>query len=253
MTEPTSRRTFLAAAGVAAAGISPAEAADQPFRRTSPADTRPIRIGVLTCENYSHISASWGLYMNPPLEEWKGGYWPRSTGMVMTHVWDPDPAASKAFGERFDVEGHDALAERGLGSAANLTVGQIEDIIATDPRFSPMPPDWKSNSRYRLPLQGAESLIEAGARVAGHIRQRVEHLAAQVSVDTVQVFVGHGAAFRHAAFHLGSLAFDDIRRLSMHHARPVYLLAAQAGMPWQHIAGEWKMRSRGGSPAEGID
>jgi len=156
-------------------------------------------------------------------------------------------------GERFDVEGHDALAERGLGSAANLTVGQIEDIIATDPRFSPMPPDWKSNSRYRLPLQGAESLIEAGARVAGHIRQRVEHLAAQVSVDTVQVFVGHGAAFRHAAFHLGSLAFDDIRRLSMHHARPVYLLAAQAGMPWQHIAGEWKMRSRGGSPAEGID
>jgi len=147
----------------------------------------------------------------------------------------------------------DMLAERGLGSAANLTVGQIEDIIETDPRFPPMPPDWQSNSRYRPPLQGAESLIDAGERVAGHTRQRMEQLAGQVGVDTVQVFVGHGPAFRHAALHLGCLAFDDIRRLSMYHARSVHLLVAKDGKPWRHIGGDWKTRSAVGRYADGID
>jgi predicted dehydrogenase len=107
MAEQKTRRSFLAAAaagaGMTVAGQE-AHAAGQTFQRKSPADARPIRVGVLTCENYSHISASWGLYMNPPLEDWKGGYWPRTTGLVMTHVWDPDPAAAKTFGERFDVE-----------------------------------------------------------------------------------------------------------------------------------------------------
>jgi 2,3-bisphosphoglycerate-dependent phosphoglycerate mutase len=61
-------------------------------------------------------------------------------------------------------------------------------------------------------------------------------------VDTLQLFVGHGAAFRHAAHCLGVLAFEQIARLSMYHARPVYLEYLPDGR-WQHIGGAWKMRA----------
>ncbi len=137
MTNRPSRRVFLAAAAAAPIGaavtpdISAAPSkgaaaptgAAQPFRRTGPADTRPIRVGVLTCEYFSHISASWGLYMNPPLEEWKGGYWPRTTGLVMTHVWDPDRAAAEQFAERFDVEVVDAF---------DAMLGKVDAVIMSD-------------------------------------------------------------------------------------------------------------------------
>ncbi|RED45805.1 histidine phosphatase family protein [Aestuariispira insulae] len=137
--------------------------------------------------------------------------------------------------------GHDDLAERGVGSAANLTVAEIEKSLADDPRFDAPPKDWKSNSHYCLPLQGAESLIQAGARVAtriGEILRAVEGGTQPV----MTVFVGHGAAFRHAAYHLGVLAFEDIARLSMYHAKPV-ALADGGDAPWHHIAGEWKIRA----------
>ena len=139
------------------------------------------------------------------------------------------------------VESFDALAERGLGCAANLTVSQIEEILDADPRHPSPPPNWKADSHYRLPLQGAESLLEAGRRVAGHIGARSESLAGTGGATLVKVFVGHGAAFRHAAFHLGALAFDDIRRLSMHHGRPVFL-QPETGGRWHHVAGDWKPR-----------
>jgi len=141
-----------------------------------------------------------------------------------------------------EVRGFDALAERCLGSAANLSIAQIEAILREDPRYPEPPENWKSDSNYRLPLQGAESLMQAGGRVARHLRRQMAALAKNVTVDTLKLFVGHGAAFRHAAFHLGTLAFDDIRQLSMHHARPV-LLEYQAQGAWQHIGGEWKMRT----------
>ena len=142
-----------------------------------------------------------------------------------------------------EVTGFDDLAERGLGSAANLTITAIEAIIREDPRFAALPTDWKSNSHFRLPLQGAESLLEAGERVAAHINARMESLAGQVSGDTLKLFIGHGAAFRHAAYHMGILAFEQIAQLSMYHAQPVFLeYRAQQG--WQHIGGEWKVRAR---------
>jgi len=139
------------------------------------------------------------------------------------------------------TEGYDALAERGLGSAANLTVAEIEAVLANDPRYDPPPSDWKSKSHYRLPLQGAESLMDAGERVARHLD---ESLAGFEEPGTAMLFVGHGAAFRHAAHHLGVLAFDDIAKLSMHHATPVALEAKHNG-PWRHVAGEWKVRQSG--------
>ena len=114
------------------------------------------------------------------------------------------------------------LAERSVGSAANLTLQQIEDVVNEDPRYAPLPEDWKSNSRFCLPLQGAESLVQAGERVAAHLKFAMQLLKEQASEDTVKVFVGHGAAMRHAAYSLGVLRFEDIARLSMYHAEPVY-------------------------------
>lgn len=140
------------------------------------------------------------------------------------------------------IEGFDALAERGLGSAANLTVQQIEKVLQEDPRFEIPPADWKSNSHYCLPLQGAESLMDAGVRVAEHIRQ-AQLNAAENDRDQMQIIVGHGAAMRHAAHHLGVLEFKEIARLSMYHATPVAIAMDEHGK-WQHVAGQWKLRTR---------
>jgi 2,3-bisphosphoglycerate-dependent phosphoglycerate mutase len=140
------------------------------------------------------------------------------------------------------LTGFDALAERGLGSAANLTIGEIESIIEQDPRFEALPVDWKSSSRFRLPLPGAESLLQAGERVAGHLQSQMQLLASEVNGDTLKLFVGHGAAFRHAAYHLGVLKFEQIAQLSMYHATPVFLQYIP-NEGWRHIGGEWKVRA----------
>lgn len=145
------------------------------------------------------------------------------------------------FREPPKVTGFDELAERGLGSANNLTINQIEAVIREDPRFPELPSDWKSNSHFRLPLQGAESLMESGERVAAHLDQRMAALAKISENDTLQLFIGHGAAFRHAAYRLGVLDFEQIAQLSMYHAQPVYLEYLSAGS-WQHVDGQWKVR-----------
>lgn len=142
-----------------------------------------------------------------------------------------------------DVAVFDALAERGLGSAANLTVTQIEEVICRDPRFPDVPPGWKADSHYRLPLQGAESLLEAGERVAAHLRQRLAAMPAATEVHWLKLFVGHGAAMRHAAWRLGVLEFKHIAQLSMYHARPVFLEYLPNG-GWRHIGGDWKVRAQ---------
>ena len=139
------------------------------------------------------------------------------------------------------IDSHDALAERGVGSVANLSVQQIEKIIIEDPRYEEPPLNWKSDSYYCLPFQGAESLMQAGARVAEHLRQQMQKLHQAASEDTVKLFVGHGAAFRHAAFHLGVLEFEQLAQLSMHHAQPVYI-EYQDKDKWVHVGGDWKIR-----------
>jgi len=139
------------------------------------------------------------------------------------------------------IEGFDALAERGLGSAANLNQDEIAAVLRDDPRYPEPPPNWKADSHYRLPLQGAESLLEAGERVAAHLQTRMQALRGQADGDSLKLFVGHGAAFRHAAYRLGVLRFEDIARLSMYHASPVYLELLEDGS-WQQVAGDWKIR-----------
>ena len=159
----------------------------------------------------------------------------------LLRAWQTADIISRQLDSQFFLSGFDELAERGMGSAANLTLAQIEDILATDPRFKKPPVNWKSDSHYRLPLQGAESLLEAGERIAGHVREQMERLQLKGADRVMQLFVGHGAAFRHAAYHLGVLEFEQIAKLSMYHATPV-AMAVVPGQAWQHVAGEWKVR-----------
>ena len=144
------------------------------------------------------------------------------------------------------IDSFDALAERGVGSAANLSISQIEQIINNDPRFDSLPEHWKSDSNFCLPFQGAESLMGSGKRVADHLIKKMSDLQnsvkqSAVRQSTVKLFVGHGAAFRHAAYHLGILKFEQIAQLSMFHGQPVYIELLEDGS-WLHIAGQWKIR-----------
>ncbi|HIJ26497.1 MAG TPA: hypothetical protein HPP65_14040 [Gammaproteobacteria bacterium] len=151
--------------------------------------------------------------------------------------------------QNLQIESFDALAERSTGAAANLTTAQIRTVIENDPRYPELPQGWKSDSRFRLPLQGAESLLEAGLRVARHLSQRLSTLPIQEQEqeqeqDQLKLFVGHGAAFRHAAYHLGVLKFSQIAKLSMYHCTPI-LLEQQSDDCWRQIGGEWKIRNAG--------
>ena len=146
--------------------------------------------------------------------------------------------------QAFVISQFDALCERSVGAMANLRVDQIEALLERDPRFDAPPPGWKADSAYRLPVPGAESLHEAGRRVAAHIVARMQEVSENASVDTIKVFVGHGAAFRHAAAELGILKPGEIPQLSMHHARTL-LWAYDPLKGFQPEAGEWKRRSRG--------
>lgn len=155
--------------------------------------------------------------------------------------WQTADIIANELGADYQVEGYDTLAERSMGSAANLTLSQIENILQTDPRFDLPPPNWKSNSHYCLPLQGAESLLQAGERVAKHVMQQMLSLHELPNGSVMQLFIGHGAAFRHAAYHLGVLRFEQIAKLSMYHASPVAMAVAK-DQSWKHVAGDWKVR-----------
>ena len=155
----------------------------------------------------------------------------------LLRAWETAGIIAESLGPEARVESHGALRERGLGAGANLTLTQIEAIVDRDPRFPPLPHGWKSRSAFRLPLAGAETLLEAGARVASHVERR----AVATRVGTMKICVGHGAAMRHAAHALGVLSLNDIAALSMHHGVPVVLARAADGS-WSHVAGEWKVR-----------
>lgn len=162
----------------------------------------------------------------------------------LQRAWQTATIISAGLTDIDSVIGFDDLAERSLGSAANLTLEQIAQVIEQDQRYETLPTSWKSDSYFCLPVQGAESLMQAGKRVADHILKTV--LEMKLFNDQKQVvakiFVGHGAAFRHAAFQLGVLEFEQLKKLSMFHAQPV-ALQIDAEQNWAHVAGDWKVRS----------
>ena len=151
---------------------------------------------------------------------------------------------AETLGGSFEVRETESLMERSVGCAANLTQAEIAGVIEADPRHPPLPAGWKSDSHYRLPLPGAESLVQAGARVATHV-ERVHQDRGSAPGDVVQVFVGHGGSFRHAAAALGVLTLGEVAALSMHHGRPVLLERRDGPHPrWTHVGGHWKVRAR---------
>lgn len=159
----------------------------------------------------------------------------------LLRAWQTARLMIDGLGGRLAIEEFDQLAERSVGIAANLSISRIEQVLADDPRYPSPPPGWKANSHYQLPLPGAESLLEAGRRVAGHLSARLSDLPRNGKQNRVKLFVGHGASFRHAAYHLGVLKFEQLAELSMYHARPVFLEMGADGS-WAHVAGKWKRR-----------
>ena len=145
--------------------------------------------------------------------------------------------------EREHLQTTPDLKERGLGALANLTVSEIEAIARRDPRVGELPQVWKARSHFRLPYAGAESLFEAGARVAAYVDAVTREGAAREGRAKVTLFVGHGAAFRHAAVAFGVLEFSRVSALSMYHCDPI-LLMREPDARWQHVGGDWKIRPR---------
>lgn len=148
---------------------------------------------------------------------------------------------TERLGKVVEVVSTNALHERSVGSAANLTVSEIEAVVEADPRYSDLPEGWKSKAHTRLPFPGAESLAEAGERVARYVEEALVSVEAADEPQLV-VFIAHGASLRHAGVELGLFeTYDKARSVSMYHARPVVYATAESGA-WQHVAGEWKPR-----------
>jgi 2,3-bisphosphoglycerate-dependent phosphoglycerate mutase len=153
---------------------------------------------------------------------------------------------SEQLGRELGVEQHADLCERSLGAAANLTIEQIADAVAGDPRLPPLPSDWKGHPRFRLPFLGAESLLQAGARVAAHLERRAHaHGFASPAEDRLHVVISHGGALRHAAVCLGILAVEQAVGVSMHHCGHVLVERLGDGQ-WTQIGGSWKLRRASG-------
>jgi len=170
---------------------------------------------------------------------------------TLLRAYETATIAATGLGEALGVEVRvvesEMLVERSLGAVANLTLEEIERFVERDPRFASLPPAWKSLSAVKLPFQGCESLLEAGARAAGYLTQTFARVEEQVEENTLVAFIGHGGAFRHAAAALGIFDAETARSVSMYHAKAVALRRSPENR-WTHVAGEWKPR-RSNSPA----
>jgi 2,3-bisphosphoglycerate-dependent phosphoglycerate mutase len=142
-------------------------------------------------------------------------------------------------GRRFHVVERDALVERGLGSAANLTFDEIRERLAADPRLGPLPVGWRRMPEFRLPVQGAESLMQAGARAAACIAESLESIREDDPRDLLRLFVAHSGCLRHAAVALGAIDVRVVPSLSMDFAQAVYVERLPNG-DWVHVAGRFR-------------
>lgn len=147
---------------------------------------------------------------------------------------------AKVCTARLTTHSFSALCERSVGAVANLSIKEIERIVAFDPRLEALPTDWKSISDFKLPFDGAESLLEAGERVAGHLSALLETQAPQETDKHLLIVVGHGASIRHACYHLGIIDFSEVHRLSMFFGHPVVF--EQQAHGWRRLYGHWKYR-----------
>ncbi|WP_130536772.1 histidine phosphatase family protein [Thiomicrorhabdus indica] len=157
----------------------------------------------------------------------------------LLRAWETARVLAENFSTPPNIESDSALNERSVGALANLSVKEIDEILHSDPRFEHPGFTWKSDSYYRLPFDGAESLMDAGERVANFIQQQ---LSKPANHSQLQIFIGHGASFRHAAHLMGILEFEQIKQYSMHYASPMFFKWDAAQQKFLHMAGNWKIR-----------
>lgn len=143
----------------------------------------------------------------------------------------------REFNVDLKIKQAEDLVERKLGSMANLSVEEIEDVIDGDPRYTNPPENWKAKRHYKLPYLGCENLAEAGKRVSNYIKH---YKSQENSEKCFRIIIGHGASFRHAAFELGVLSETQIGELSMFYAEPLFF--KYKGNGWDLVEGKWKVR-----------
>lgn len=135
----TNRREFLTGAAIAASGISSvlhsqtAKAQEsipgaEPWNSVPAARKKNDKIlsigGIFGL--WSHTSATWWRYLNPP----EG--WARATGMRISHVWCVDEVVGKRLAERYDAE---------LVSSYDGMVGKVDGMFIDDFFVTPFMPD----------------------------------------------------------------------------------------------------------------
>ena len=140
------------------------------------------------------------------------------------------------LGRSFRVEERDELIERGLGSCANLRFDEIEALLAQDPRLAPLPRGWRRVPDFRLPVPGAESLMDAGRRTADRVDAGLDVIDSPD--DRIRIFVAHSGCLRHAAVARAVLAPERAMVLSMDFVQAI-LVERDATGRWHHLAGEW--------------
>ena len=165
----------------------------------------------------------------------------------LLRAWQTANIIKDNMADRPQIETSSQINERSVGAVANLTVTEIEALLKEDPRYECPDFNWKSDSYYCLPFDGAESLMDSGERLAKFIHKEFLNLRNTVKQNTLMIIVGHGASFRHAAYLLGILEFEQIAKYSMYHASPLFFEYAiaknQQGGSFIKIHGEWKVRA----------
>jgi 2,3-bisphosphoglycerate-dependent phosphoglycerate mutase len=161
----------------------------------------------------------------------------------LLRAWETGTTLADRFSEKlgisFDVTEHDEIIERGIGSCANLRFDEIEAVLALDPRLDPLPAGWRRMPEFRLPVQGAESLMQAGARTGAHIAASVESIPDDDPRDLLRLFVAHSGCLRHAAVHLGVVEISEVSGLSMDFCQTILIEKSESN-GWERKAGDWK-------------
>lgn len=201
----------------------------QPFALTSSGEKQAIE-AVLPLQNFvqsQNLNIHKTIFSSSLLRAWQ------TAEIIRQHLMIAD----------MSIETSIQLAERCVGSVANLTVAEIEQILQQDPRYEKPPEKWKSDSYYCLPFHGAESMMQAGQRVADYLKE----IICNIMIGELAIVVGHGASIRHATYQLGILEFNEIQKLSMFHCKPLFFEVPDADV-WSHVEGDWKVREQAEQP-----
>ncbi|MEE8167218.1 MAG: histidine phosphatase family protein [Myxococcota bacterium] len=142
-------------------------------------------------------------------------------------------------GTQFRVVTRTELAERSLGSCSNLRFDQIAALLAEDPRLDPLPQGWRRIPEFRLPVLGAESLMQAGARTATRVATSLDSIPDADVRNVLRLFIAHSGCLRHATVQLGALDVRIVPRLSMDVAQRV-LIEKMPNGDWVQISGQWR-------------